>query len=439
MSKELIFVVLASILALSACVPALSTPATQPAASQPTVVEQVPVLSSVEGPADAPALPGYEGKSWADIVAEARGQTVNFYMWGGSDVINGWVTGYVAQNLKERYGITLVMTPVADAPEFINKILGEKQAGRDVDGSVDLMWVNGENFRTLRQGDLVYGPWSRFLPNSAYVNWDDASVANDFGAPVDGYESPYGKAQFVMIYDSAKLPEPPKTVNDLLAWIKANPGQFTYAAPPDFTGSAFVRHVCYATTGGYQQFMGDFDQAAFDARFSACWQALNEIEPALWRGGQTYPENRARMQDLFANGEVLFDMAYNPAEASSLIAQGRYPATTRTFVFEEGTIANTHYVAIPYNSPHKAAAMVVADFLLSPEAQLSKADPTGWGDLPVLDPARLPADWQKKFSDLPRGPATLPDVVLASHRLPELPAAWITAIEKGWEANVLQR
>jgi putative spermidine/putrescine transport system substrate-binding protein len=439
MSKELIFVVLASILALSACVPAPSTSAAQPAASQPTVVEQVPVLNPVEGPADAPAPPGYEGKSWADIVAEARGQTVNFYMWGGSDVINGWVTGYVAQNLKERYGITLVMTPVADAPEFINKILGEKQAGRDVDGSVDLMWVNGENFRTLRQGDLAYGPWSRFLPNSAYVNWDDASVANDFGAPVDGYESPYGKAQFVMIYDSAKLPEPPKTVNDLLAWIKANPGQFTYAAPPDFTGSAFVRHVCYATTGGYQQFMGDFDQAAFDAKFSACWQALNEIEPALWRGGQTYPENRARMQDLFANGEVLFDMAYNPAEASSLIAQGRYPATTRTFVFEEGTIANTHYVAIPYNSPHKAAAMVVADFLLSPEAQLSKADPTGWGDLPVLDPARLPADWQKKFSDLPRGPATLPDVVLASHRLPELPAAWITAIEKGWEANVLQR
>jgi len=96
-------------------------------------------------------------------------------------------------------------------------------------------------------------------------------------------------------------------------------------------------------------------------------------------------------------------------------------------------------VAIPYNSPHKAAAMVVADFLLSPEAQLSKADPTGWGDLPVLDPARLPADWQKKFSDLLRGPATLPGVVLASHRLPELPAAWITAIEKGWEANVLQR
>ena len=57
----------------------------------------------------------------------------------------------------------------------------------------------------MRQGDLLYGNWSQFLPGSAYVNWDDPSVANDFGLPVEGYESPYGKAQFVMIYDSARL------------------------------------------------------------------------------------------------------------------------------------------------------------------------------------------------------------------------------------------
>ena len=431
MSRKLLFFVLVSVLLLAACAPTPIPSAVSPTPAQPTSVEQAPV--------GAPFPPGEENKSWAELVADARGQTVNFYMWGGSDVINGWVTGYVAQNLQERYGIVLNMTPVSDAPEYINKILGEKQAGRDTDGTVDLVWVNGENYRTLRQGDLLFGPWSRFLPNSSYVNWDDASVANDFGNPVEGYESPYGKAQFVMIYNSAQVPQPPKTVNELLAWIKANPGKFAYAAPPDFTGSAFVRHVCYATTGGHAQFMADFDQALFDAKFGACWQALNDLEPSLWRAGQTYPENRARMQDLFANGEVLFDMAYNPAEASSLIAQGRYPDEARTFVFDEETIANTHYVAIPYNSPHKAAAMVAANFLLSPEAQLSKADPQGWGDLPVLDPALLPVAWQQQFNDLPRGPATLTDAELAAHRLPELPAAWLAAIEKGWVANVLEQ
>lgn len=414
-------------LLVTACVPA-TPPVITPAAQ-----------NAEQAPAGAKAPPGYEGKAWADVLTEAKGQTVNFYMWGGSDVINGWVTGPVATALKERYDVTLNMVPVADAPEYINKVLGEKQAGRDADGTVDLVWINGENFRTMRQGELLYGSWSQFLPSAQYVNWNDASVANDFGFPVEGYESPYGKAQFVMIYDSAKVPEPPKTVAALIEWIKANPGKFAYAAPPDFTGSAFMRHLCYHAAGGYQTLLGEFQQSLFDEKSAMCWQTLNALEPMLWREGQTYPESRTRMQDLFANGEVYFDMAYNPAEASSLIAQGKYPETARTFVFDEGTIANTHYVAIPYNSPHKAGAMVLANYLLSPEAQLSKADPSGWGDLPVLDPALLPADMQQKFAALPRGPATLPDAELAAHRAPELQAAWITAFEQGWEANVLQK
>lgn len=392
---------------------------------------------SSNSPESVAPPPGYEGKTWNDIEAEARGQTVNFYMWGGNEATNTWVTGYAAQALKQQYGITLNMTPVTDIVDTVNKVLGEKQAGKDTGGSVDLIWINGENFRAMREAGLLYGPWSEFLPNSAYVNWDDDSVAYDFGYPVDGYEAPYGKAQFVMVYDSAKVEKPPATIPELLAWAKANPGKFTYAAPPDFTGSVFVRHVCYSATGGYQQFLRDFDQEFFNNTIAPCWQALKDVAPSLWREGQTYPENRTRMQDLFANGEVYFDMTYNPSEASSLISQGKYPETARTFVFSDGTIANTHYLAVVYNSSHKAGAMVAANFMLSPAAQFSKSDPTGWGDLTALDVSKLPAEWQQKFAEQPRGPATLPDADLAVHRLPELQADWLTAIEKGWEENVL--
>ena len=411
-----------------------------------TVTDSTPVSVQEElggetqsAPDGANPPPGYDSQTWADIVAEANGQEVNFYMWGGSDLINSWVIEDVGQVVNEQYGVTLNLVPVADSPEYINKVLGEKEAGRDEDGSVDLVWVNGENFRTMRQGDLLYGEWAQFLPNMIYINQEDPSVANDFGLPVDGYESPYGKAQFVMIYDSAKVPEPPKTVEELLDWIKNNPGKFTYPAPPDFTGSAFVRHICYSTAGGYENLLGEFDQATFDEHIPACYEILNDIESSLWRQGQTYPEDHNRHQDLFANSEVYFDMAYNPAEAASLVANGRYPETTRTFVFDEGTIANTHYVAIPYNSAHKAAAMVVANYLLSPEAQLSKALPDNWGDLPVLDPALMSADLQAKFNAIPRDEATLSTEELAAHRLPELQAPWLTAIEQGWEAEVLQK
>jgi len=432
----LMFLLLA--LLIGGCAPAPAPPAaTQaPAAEQP--VAAAPSVGET-APEGAAAPTGYEGKTWADIVAEAKGQTVNWYMWGGSDTINAWVNGYVADNLKEQYGVNLNMVPVSDATEFVNKVLGEKQAGKDTNGSVDLMWINGENFRTMRQADLLYGPWSQFVPSTAYVNWDDPSVANDFGFPVEGYESPYGKAQVVMIYDSAKVPEPPATIDDLVEWIKANPGKFTYPAPPDFTGSVFVRHICYWATGGYEQFLGEFNQDLFDQKMPACWKALNDIEPYLWRKGQTYPEDHTRLEDLFSNGEVYFDVSYSPAGASNFITKGKYPETTRTFVFDTGTIANTHYVAIAYNSPHKAGAMVLANFLLSPEAQLNKADPDVWGDLPAIDPARLSPDWQQKFNAVPRGVATLPPDVLAAHRLPELQSPWLIAIEKGWEKNVLQQ
>jgi putative spermidine/putrescine transport system substrate-binding protein len=412
------------------------TPATPPA---PAAAAPAPAAAAETFTPDTPPPAGYEGKNWADIVAEAKGQTVNWYMWGGQENINTWVTGYVAEALQRDYGVTLTMVPVADTVEAVNKVLGEKEAGQDAAGSIDLIWINGENFRTMRQADLLYGPWSPALPHSRYVNWADPSVNTDLGLAVEGYESPYGKAQFVMIYDSAKVPQPPASIDELLAWVKANPGKFTYPAPPDFTGTAFVMHLCYHAAGGPQQFLRNFDPALFDEKFGACWDALNQLEPNLWRQGQTYPESHARQQDLFANGEVYFDMAYNPAEASSLVESGKFPETTRTFVFDSGTIANTHYVAIPYNSPHKAGAMVVANFLLSPEAQHRKADAANWGDFPAIEVSRLPEPWPAQFAALPRGVATLPDEVLAAKRLPELPSEWRVAAEKAWEDKVLQQ
>ncbi len=173
-----------------------------------------------------------QSMSWQEIAAEARGQTVYWYMWGGSELVNRFVNGTVARRLKEEHGITLQAVPVTDATTFVNKVLGEKQAGRTAGGSVDLMWINGENFRTMREADLLFGPYAGRLPNLAYVDTSDPSVANDFGFPVEGYESPYGSAQMVMIYDSVRVPEPPRTVDGLLDWIRTHPGKFTYPALP---------------------------------------------------------------------------------------------------------------------------------------------------------------------------------------------------------------
>jgi putative spermidine/putrescine transport system substrate-binding protein len=376
-------------------------------------------------------------RSWDEIVANAKGQTVDWFMYGGSPAANVYVNGFVAPRIKELYGVTLRQVPITDISEVISKLLVEKQAGKDT-GEADLLWINGENFRTGKRNGLLYGPFADVLPNQQFVNWDRASVRNDFGEPVEGLESPYGSAQVVLAYDTARIASPPATIGELLDWIKANPGRFTYPAPPDFTGSVFVRHIFYHVAGDVEAWQGDFDEQKFEAAAANTYEVLRDLAPYLWRKGETYPESPVRLAQLFADGEVDFAINYNPSDASKKIHDGLYPDTVRTFVFEEGTIANTHFVAIPFNASDKEGAMVVANFLLSPEAQYTKADPSTWGDLPAIDPTRLDAEWQQKFADLPRGIATLPDEVLQQHQLPEPPSEVLIRLEKGWEQYVLK-
>ena len=208
----------------------------------------------------------------------------------------------------------------------------------------------------------------------------------------------------------------------LLEWVRRHPGRFTYPAPPDFTGSVFVRHVFYHAAGDVAAWQGPLDEQRFETAAAATYRVLKDIAPHLWRAGETYPETPIRLSQLLADGEVDFAMSYHPAEASKMIHDGLYPPTVRTFVFDEGTIANTHFVAVPFNAADKEGAMVVADFLISPEAQLQKADPAVWGDFPAIDFARLEPAWRAKFDALPRGDATLPNDVLQSHQLPEPPS-----------------
>jgi len=376
--------------------------------------------------------------AWPDIEARAKGQTVDWFMWGGFPATNAYVNGYVAPRVKELYGIALRQVPVKDISEIVGKLLAEKQAGKTAGGEVDLMWINGENFRTAKRHGLLYGPFAEHLPHQKLVDWSKPSVRNDFGEPVEGLESPWGSAQVVMIYDSERTPEPPKTLGALIDWARRNPGRFTYPAPPDFTGSAFVRHVFYHAAGDVAVWQGPLDEKRFEAAAGATFRLLKDLAPFLWRQGRTYPENPVRLGQLLADGEVDFAISYHPAEASKMILDGLYPESVRTFVFEEGTIANTHFVAVPFNAAAKEGAMVVANFLISPEAQLKKADASVWGDFPAIDIGRLEPAWQAKFAALPRGAATLPNDVLQRRQLPEPPSEILVRLEKGWDEHVLK-
>ena len=383
-------------------------------------------------------VPGFS--TWEEVLAAADGTTVNWFQWGGDDTHNQNVDRDIGDRIKELYNIDLNRVPVTDTADAVNKVLDEKAAGVDTGGTVDLIWINGENFRTLKSADLLYGPWAEELPNSTFVPWDIPGVANDFGEPVAGLESPWGHAQFVMEYNTDFISDPPTTFEDLQTWVHDNPGLFTYPAIPDFTGSVFVRHVfIWANGGDTTPFVGPFDQAKFDEVAPIVWEYLNDIEDDLWRGGDTYPEANT-MLDLLANQEIYFNMGYGPSRASTNIASGVYPESIRTFIFDTGTLSNNNYVAIPFNAENPAAAMVLANYILTPEFQLVMSDPEGpWGWLIPTDPSGWPAEDQATLASFGTGIATLPAAELNANALQEPGGDWVTAMEAGWIENVPEK
>lgn len=366
---------------------------------------------------------------WPAVLDAARGQTVDWYMYTGDEAVNGVVEGYVAPRLEQEFGIELNVVSVADTADAVNKVLAERQAGRAGSGTVDAIWLNGENFSIGKQADLWACGYPASLPNAQYVDLTDPAVATDFGTPVEGCEAAWQQAASALVYDSARLGEADvASLSALSEWARANPGRFSYPAPPDFTGSMAVRTFLYDTVD---------DPSVPAASLDALWTRLNDLEPALWRGGATYPTSQDAVEQLFATGEIAAYVTYGPGTVAAKVADGVYPATTRTAVPSPGNIANTSYLAIPADAADRAAALVLANLLQDPQTQLRFfAD---GGIYPVIDLGRVPADVRAEFEAVDLGESVLPLAELTASTLPELGSGYATAVEDGWTAQVLQR
>ncbi len=183
---------------------------------------------------------------WQEIKDEAKGQTVWFNAWGGDTAINRYLD-WVSGEMKTHYAINLKIVRLADAADAVKRIQTEATAGRKTGGSVDLLWVNGENFRTLKEANLLQTDWAETLPNWRYVD-TQLPVREDFSVPTEGAESPWGGAQLTFIARRDLTPQPPQTPQALLEFAKANPGTVTYPRPPDFTGTAFLEQLLIMLT-----------------------------------------------------------------------------------------------------------------------------------------------------------------------------------------------
>ncbi|MGB0864958.1 MAG: ABC transporter substrate-binding protein [Granulosicoccaceae bacterium] len=372
-----------------------------------------------------------QAESWDETVKEAKGQTVYFNAWGGSDTINSYIQ-WAGEQVKQTYGVTIEHVKITDAAAVVARILAEKTAERSDDGSVDLMWVNGENFRNLKTNGLLQSPWTHNLPSYALVDTDNKpTTTSDFGEPVDNLEAPWGMAQLVFMHDTATLPEPPQSMQALSMHAKANPGRVSYPKPPNFHGTTFIKQALLELTEDPKELQKPADQTDSATVTAPLWDFLDALHPTLWREGKNFPADGQQMRQLLDDGELDIALSFNPSEASRAIADGQLADTVRTYIHNSGTIGNTHFVAVPFNAKAKEGAMVFANFLMSASAQLHKADPNVWGDPTVLAMDKLDADQRSAFENAPRGVATLSPAEL-SPTLLEPHASWVELLESEW-------
>ncbi len=354
--------------------------------------------------------------SFEELAQEARGQTVRWWMFGGDQRINDYVDDVVAPAVREA-GFELERVPVTDTAEAVQRVVSQKRAGETSGGAVDLIWINGENFAAGKEAGLWLEGWVERLPNAENVDLEDPSIALDMQVPVDGQESPWSRAAFVFVSDSDTVPEPPETFDELLDYARENPGRVTYPAPPDFTGTSFVKQVVIAKG----------EDEAFDY--------LTELKPLMWEDGEKFPKSEAELNELFAAGEVDFAMSFDPAFVETAVRMGQFPETSRPFLLEGGALVNTSYVTIPADAAHIEGAQVLANILLDPDLQAAKADPDVLGVPSVLDLDRLEPGEREAFDSSTDSPYLLDDF---GDTKDELAADEVPPLEERWQREILR-
>ena len=372
---------------------------------------------------------------WGATLARARGQTVFWNAWAGDEQTNAFIA-WVGGEVKAKYGVSVQHVRLKDTAEAVTRVIAEKAAGRDADGTVDLIWINGPNFLNMKRQGLLFGPVTARLPNFRFVDTTKKrSNVIDFTTPVEGLAVPWRMAQIVFIYDSARIKDKaaaPRSALALLEWAKRNPGRLTHPDVSNFLGSTFLKQALYELTPDLAVLQAPASEADFDKVVAPLWAWYDQLKPQLWRKGEQFPANGPAQRQLLNDGEIDIAISFNPTEAAVAVKAGLLAPSVRTFTFTKGTIGNTSFVAIPYNAKAKEGAMVVANFLIEPATQARAQDIAVTGNLNVLDLSTLSDDERKAFATPTDSPA-LPDAEALGASLLEPHASWMTRITAQWQ------
>ncbi|MEO9296876.1 extracellular solute-binding protein [Devosia alba] len=274
------------------------------------------------------------------------------------------------------------------------------------------------------------------LPSGAidagvYTNIKEAGLSNYSKvnplAIESDYSLPYRGSQVLLAYDTTKLApaDAPKSWDDLVSWIKANPGQFVYNRPDKGgSGGNFVRRAIHQANG--------LDPSAFTVdnyteefgndALGKAWALLQDIAPSLYDGG-AYSSGNTQSIQLLAQGVVTMTPVWSD-QVLQAIDQGVLPADTGLVQLQDLALAGgfTRSIVIE-NGTNRDAALKLADFILSEEIQ--SAILTELGGFPGVSWEYVSPELRERFADI------------VPTSIPTFPSGdWEPAINDGWYRNV---
>lgn len=366
------------------------------------------------------------------MISASHAQEVQFHAWGGSVQVNQYIQWLSAQ-ARQELGISVNHVKLADTSDAVSRVLAEKAAGNTRQGSVDLIWLNGENFAAMKQHGLLHKGWVSGLPHFKLTNpAQNPGMTMDFGVPTDEQEAPWGKAALVFYYNQAHINQPPHNVTELLEFARQYPGRFTYPLPVDYLGSSFLKYIAITQAGPWQSLLyAPVTDEARDKITERMFAYLDQLHPYLWQQGQQFKRQASGLQQLFSDHQTLLSFTFTAAEVPAAVSRYDLPASTRTYAMQDGSLSNVHFVAIAFNSAHKAQAIKLVNFMLSVPAQAYKQRADIWGDETVLDVSLLSDEQQALFVPTTAAPSALP--AGAYHKmLAEPHASWTEALKAAW-------
>ena len=259
------------------------------------------------------------------------------------------------------------------------KIKAQADAGRkpwDLDVALVSMAVASQ---MVKEGLLL-----RYVPqmkNAALVK--GAEVKEAFGVSVDGYVVPMFQNQIALAYQPAKVSSPPKSFEELAAWVKANPGRFGYnGIKGGVSGVGFTMGYVYWKTGLYNQLtQGPFDKGKEGAIREAITALRDFNKQAVITNGN------AGTLDALNRGEIWMGAVW----IDQLVAwknEGRMDPAVTPILPAPGLPIYPLYLVVPREAAQKDLAVRYIDYIATPEVQ-AKAIVERFGWYPGVDPDKV--------------------------------------------------